>query len=378
MKEFACHIVVRLDRIFGPIGIGSYYIVYYLILTVILVSMTAAAFFYRNNLKVKTSDFLTTVTLFLFLRIVLLDNPLAFGLYTNLLPSEAIGYRQHDAIYMEMQKYKRSFVPEALDFLAIGSSQVGAIFHHWEGLPGRIKVFSLAGMKPIDYVLYRSQIKALRPACIVLHLSEFDIANFPQLQETINVGPNQGVYLFDLFKKIRQYPVGKNYYKMFFPVIAGELLPEYKYSFVFRGLLNRVIGPGHAEAGGPPQTGSVPSAELMNQIAKCVRYLDEKAIDFNMSFLEDFLMFCEKEGFEVVIVEGQYNPLGYNEKTGRLNGLVKELMQQLPLKYKNVRFIPRAELYNFAIKDYRDVSHVVPEAARAYTGRLSALLERVP
>ncbi len=76
----------------------------------------------------------------------------------------------------------------------------------------------------------------------------------------------------------------------------------------------------------------------------------------------------------MLIVEGQINPAARTEKINALNDTVRSrLLAYLP-EFPNMRYVPAADVYEFATEEYFDTTHVLPDAARKYTARLAAYL----
>ena len=103
-------------------------------------------------------------------------------------------------------------------------------------------------------------------------------------------------------------------------------------------------------------------------------YFHPEWLDYNYTFLRDFVAFCAARRIDVVIVEGQINPIVKSAKIDALNQMARWRFAELEARFRNVTFIPAADMYQFTSADYRDLTHVIPQAAVTYTRRLSSYL----
>jgi len=361
-------LVAQLDRI-GPIyGCGSVYLVRIALFAggCIVAACVARALLRAG--RTSTAHTLLFLLVFFILRFMLLDNPIAWNLYQRSLTHKDVGYREMNVIDLRAASFRDTFIKAGPDYLAVGSSQVGAIFSHWTGQKESVQVFSLAGMKPPDFFLYRYEIAAKRPRNLLLYLSELDMAQIPQ-SSVFQLSPPQGAGIVSALNTLRRAPLLKNRTETMASMVVKELLPEYYYAFVFRGMLKKALKPDisiKAEADS--------SEELQKSIEKFKAKLGREAIEANIFFLEEFIKFCEKRNLPVIIVEGHYNPLAVGDKTTELNSLVMARLRALTAQYSMVRIIPRSMQHQFSVADYRDITHVVPAAAREFNEHLSELL----
>jgi hypothetical protein len=104
------------------------------------------------------------------------------------------------------------------------------------------------------------------------------------------------------------------------------------------------------------------------------RALTPDALEMNVHFLDDFLGECARRNVQVVILEGQYNPLATSQAVLKLNSEVVSALRGFEQKYAHVTVIPRDKLYAFQVKDYKDLSHVQRDAAIQFNSHLSSLL----
>jgi hypothetical protein len=373
-SETGSKIFPELDSLITHLDLGSSFSFYYLFIIGLFILYPAA----KKLAKEERFRKVLIVFLLMFLtRFIFLENPFAWEIYKKLLTQQDIGYREFDIITAQVDRFRSSLSPKPTEFLAVGSSQVGAIFYQWGGPPIDLKIYSIAGMKPIDYLLYRDELQKYRPRNILLYLSEFDIAVTPQI-EAVLLGPQQGVNSIGIWEKIIKCGLWNEYKNMLIYCAFAEMLPEYKYSFIFRGIVKKLWGSEPSKANVKLPTLPTDPSEINPELLKSTELLNQvfqdAGIQFNIECLKEFVVFCAAKNIQVIIVEGQYNPLAYTPKAMSYNTKVKEMLCGLQKEYKNVRFIPRTLCYQFNFREYRDISHVLPDAARRFTKHLSLSL----
>ena len=78
---------------------------------------------------------------------------------------------------------------------------------------------------------------------------------------------------------------------------------------------------------------------------------------------------------KVVIIEGQYNPLAYTEKSRYLNKVTHNELESFAKKFKNVTFFSRSNVMQFTEDDYMDAVHVKSESGYRFVESLMKNLE---
>lgn len=357
-----------MTAVLSAAGIGSNYAPYYAVyLAVVCLAGLAVAIFRRALppwFRV-TSIGLIGIAL---VRLVAFDNPVALRFYQRHLTPEKIGVRQWAALDIDIAKYASGAGTPRLANLAVGSSQVGAIFSHWVSDPPEpMPLFSMAGMKTLDYFLYRREIAALEPDRVILYLSAFDLSAAPELY-SLPLAPAHPADAWSVVQRLRRAGVPSDLADgPIHEYIASQLSPEYHYGFLFKAMVKPWLSvplpaaPAHDEDAG-------------RRVAEFISYYYPEWLDYNVGFLKDFLAFCRERGIEVVIAEGQVNPEVRSGKVDALNAAVRARFAELELIFPNVRFVPIDDVYRFEPADYADLTHVHREAAMKYTAKLSATL----
>jgi hypothetical protein len=152
--------------------------------------------------------------------------------------------------------------------------------------------------------------------------------------------------------------------------LIAEILPEYKYSFIFRGALEECVLPELRIDGKP-------SAWQPRRNITAFP-LAPDAIPVQFEFLKAFLDQWEPGGPAIIILEGQYNPVRYKDAEAALNRVVRERMAALSSRYPFVEYHPRGELLAFRRSDYLDDVHVNQLAGVRFTSDFFSRVLRMP
>jgi hypothetical protein len=298
-------------------------------------------------------------------RLVLFDNPFTLQLYQYVLTPQNLGLRQGGVLDLEIRKYRRDVHQAVLPNLAVGSSQVGAIFYQWASPPPEpVGVYSLAGMKSLDFVLHEDAIAAMHPARVILYLSAFDMTGSPELF-SLPLAPPQWRTIGPIYTRLRAAGLTTaEIAPSFRSYLVSQFVTEYRYSFVYRALIRQWF-----DAAPRPEP---PPGARMPEFSS---YFDAQWLGYNFAFLEDFLAFCQQAGIDVLVLEGQINPSAMTPAIDALNATVRERLLGYRTAYPLLRYVPADEVYRFSSDEYHDMTHVLPEAAKRYTTRLAALLK---
>ena len=317
-------------------------------------------------------QYLAYAALLIFLlRGLLFGQYFSWGFYKDHLTVDDIGWRQQSAVTAEYYKF---FKPTRKKYMAVGSSQTYAVYFDYSQKHNHLTVFSLAGMAPLDLYLYRIYILARDPEYILLYLSEFDLAKAPRLDASKSAPP-QGLSLWQIVPTLFEASKSAHSETEFKEMIVGEFLPEYKYSFIFKGFIEKWMKKNEALRVKSLYEQLSPDAqELQKNARDMAGDIDERWIPYNTYFLAKFLAYCREHSLKVVILEGQYNPVAFNEKSAYLNRLTRKALEDLAQESAAV-FVPRSNLPQFTQDDYNDVMHVKPAAGYRFVESLVNNLE---
>ncbi len=336
-------------------------------------SVSAIIFIFKwlGKSQFKWSPFLKPILIIILIRLILFDNIISWICYHTLLTPSDIGFRQRDTITQEFKKFLKYPASES-KYLAIGSSQTGAVYGEYSKLHKDFRKIEMSGLGPLDMYLYRNYFAGYKPKYILLYLSEFDLARLPDLN-LAKISASQKFSLFEIFNDLHEISIKYNTGIALKEMIAGEFFPEYKYSFIFKGLVNKLFSKDK-EFESQRTEAMIEGEHLNKRINDFNAKLNKEEIDVNIKFLKKFLDFCAGKKIFVVIVEGQYHPLLYNEKTLMLNKIVHDKLKEIADNYSCVKFIPRAQTIEFTKDDYRDLYHVTGQKRNDFAGQIIEII----
>jgi hypothetical protein len=296
----------------------------------------------------------------------LFGNPVTWAVYNKMLPQELIDWRHHGVISCEVDRFLKP--KKNLKYLAVGSSQTSVLFDKYAKQCEELSVFALAGLSPLDFYTYRKEIVRRKPKYVLMNLSEFDIARNPELASS-----KWSPYSFRDIVELRSVIDTSDYFtpeekQLISDLFFSKYFPEYKYSFVFKDLLDI-----------PFNKNRLLHNALVNRVndsvslavhLKYLSGLSEKYISFNMHYLVKAIEYLNENNIKTIIVEGQYNPLAYQPHNLILNKQVNALLSDFTLQNRDNVFLSRNEIPNFVKDDYRDGYHVNENAGFTYADSL--------
>lgn len=308
------------------------------------------------------------VIIILIFRIIAFENPVAWYIYSNTLDPEVIGWRQSSVLYDEFVQFKSH---EETKYLAVGSSQTEAIYNIHSYNNPEFHVKSLAALGPLDMYLYRNNILQYDPEVVLLYLSEFDMAREPEWNAS-KIAPSQGLAFPLIYRDFNKWFSGSEFRLAMKEMIAGELLPEYKYSFIFKGYIDQLFN----KASVFPVEGNMMSDEERQeyQFSRLASALSEDNLEVNFNYLEKFLNHLDHHGISVIIIEGQYHPKAYTPRNLQVREIVRQRFIEMDYSYAHTRFIPEDEVLQFAASDYKDAYHVHHESGVKFSQLIVEIL----
>jgi hypothetical protein len=218
-------------------------------------------------------------------------------------------------------------------------------------------VFVVAGMMPLDFLLYDKDIRARRPGAVLLYLSEFDIAK-QETPEALAVSPAvPASRLVSIWRGVQTLPRPRDYDWAIASLGAGKLFPEFRYRYVFQGLVEKPAWRVARGLGRKIDESRQRSTE--RERARWIREsLQADYIDFNMTFLTDFVKKMSVHGIPTVIIEGHYNPIVSDDRTRNLAERTRERLEALAIGMPLVTYLPRSRIRCLERRDYVDLTHV--------------------
>ncbi len=302
-------------------------------------------------------------------RFLLFGTPLSWFTYYATIDSNFVDPRERDII---ANKIKTFFLPPPQQkFLAVGSSQTRAVYSHFSKHNPILGYYTLAGMQPADFVDEYTEIVKRRPKVVLLYISEFDLGRQVDLSTSrlsdlsIKEWPN-------FYRSAAAAAGPKKAWDTMVAIAIADLFPENKYSFIFKDyfkqLRSRFLGARET----PPTF-----AQQIRLERNSLNNLRADAVPAELIFLDEFLKLAERDRIPVVLVEGQYNPVAYNDKNVPMNrNVIEPALAKLQKTFPNVTLVRRADLRQFNESDYQDAYHVKAEAGDRFVTQLLALLER--
>lgn len=298
------------------------------------------------------------------LRLFLFDNPLSWLVYRQVLTWQEIGFREKAIIEQNLRKF--IVPPSDLKFLALGSSQTGAIFSNYAKNNHNFYKIEYPGMGPLDYYLHSDTVANIKPETLILFLSEFDFAR-EQVTETMIYAQPQSFdrhyFLFNALKgKIGE---GKAFH-LSLKMLIADILPEYKFRFIFKGLRDKVLSKHYLVKTKESVFLNKSKKNITEEQTKRLRTglsLSPLPVGLNFYLFEAFLKELKKLNTKLVVIEGQYHPDAYSSTNKMLNKSVSEKLDKLSKEYK-FKYITRSMYSQLSSTDYADAFHPNSKGAK--------------
>jgi len=310
----------------------------------------------------------------IFFRLMLFGNPVAWYLHSKLLGWNDVGFRQVNVIDNELRHYFDP--PDEVRFLAIGSSQTGAIYGDYAKNNSDLYKVELSGLGPTEYYLYRDIVGKVKPEQVLLYLSEFDIARSPSY-DTYRYAPRQWwslvSYTLSLRKNEKSDEMGVGLKELW----IAQIFPEFKYSFIFKGYLRKWLGLNKVfELDAESFNVQLKEDKIRSHVGSLKEILDMNAIENSMAALTYFFEYCKSQGLQVAIIEGSYHPDAYNQKNLTLQSLVNEKMVQISELYENIEFVSHDKISTLLAEDFMDGYHLTAAAGDRVTHEIIKYIDR--
>ena len=304
--------------------------------TFLLGTLSVTAFYIATKRRWHWRFPIQLIAVLMLLRVMFFMNPLAWYAYFKLYSWEDVGFRERDVIAYNIDRF---FIPRHEKYLAIGSSQVGAVFGDYADNHADFRAVQFAGITPVEYMLYRDVVDRHHPEYVILYLSEFDMGRMPTYP-VLKYAPFQGEYLADFGKELLAYNERVKAFNAFKEMFAANLFPEFKHNYIFKGGLKRFLhDPVSASAEAPAHD----SDSLKRHISGLSKKLSSQPLAPNYTAITRYIDYCLSQGAKVVVVEGQYHPAAQNERLLKLRRQVQHYFSALDASDPNI--------YYFAVKD---------------------------
>ena len=320
--------------------------------------MVALAVVLMVYIKKKRWHFRLPVYLFLCIvigRLLLWNNPVAWYVYYKTLDWKDVGSRQVTVMADQVSRY---FSPsDKLKYLAVGSSQTGAVYSKYAKKNEHLYKVQFSGMGPVEYFLHRGMVDRLEPEYVLLYLSEFDLGRKPNYS-TFRYAPFQGTELYNYGNLILSYDDSDSAYTALKEIVLGNIFSEYRFSFIYKGYLKKLLDYNNAFASARNSERTDTDNELKPNQARSLNHLSSEYIGLSLAAIKYFLRYCHEYNTKVIIVEGQYHPDAYSENNNKLNEISTAGLRKISQEHANTFFIPKEALPPLSVDDYRDIYHV--------------------
>lgn len=344
----------------------------YLVWLVVKALFLIGCFLFLKRSRLRWKNLGYAVLIVFFLRIFLFDQYVSWGHYFYNLTVDDVGWRQMSVLEYERNKFYKK---EPVKFFTVGSSQVHAIFTDYAQKNKDVTVFYMSAMAPLDLYLYRNFIGSRQPEKIILYLSEFDMTKAPRLLAA-KLAPNQGLDLLRIYPVLSDIAKKTHLEIALNEMVAGEFLPEYRYNFIFRGFIDKLMRKNDALRVQSSLAGlTSDDDQIRKEIVEMLAPWDASWLKYNTYFLEQFLLYCKDKSLKVVIVEGQYHPWAYTDKSKYLNQISRKELESIDNAFDNVVFFPREKVIAFKEEDYSDATHVKAGPAAHFADDLLEKIE---
>jgi len=318
---------------------------------------------------------LSAVILCVSLRAIFLDNSLVWPAYSHWLRSQgAITFQQS----AHLANRKKHFQPKGdnQEFFALGSSQVNALFKNQD------KVFYMhnLGLSLFEYPFFEQEILARHPTKVLLYLSEFDLSERGSIYlYSIKDLPDNMPYLFTLCGRYIPLEARSIHQRINDSLMAiyENIVPEAKYGFIARGILNQWIKLDVLNYVEPKKLEFKSTKDFHTYLRRFAKQrFEERSSGYrqiNWEGLDHFISFFERRGTEVVLLEGQYYPFVMTlPEALKANHQFHDELTLVLRDHHNVRFVSRQEQVLLGIQDYGvwDWKHVNKIGAERYNDYL--------
>ena len=234
--------------------------------------------------------------------VLLFGNGPILTLYSRLLRSWNIGWRQASTLVREAERFDAEIKP--VNYLAVGSSQTYVLYTMYDREHDDFEVLNIAGMNVLDMLLYQDLIKKKCGGNLLLMLSDFDLCRKPSVEGVLMSPPQSMGRLSTLVSEL--YELDLLTLSECEEYITAQLFPGFRYQYVCRGLLDKLFRKNMAF---PNNGGHDTAADAAHPVMiKTLRGLSDSYLNSNMAVLSLFVSEMISNGVEVVIFEGEYEP----------------------------------------------------------------------
>lgn len=368
-----------LYRVYGAArhhwGLGSYYVWHYALLFFLFLLLALLWCRFRKRFQPRWRHFSMAVLVVLLARVFLFDTPFAWRDYKRVTPEDSL--IRLTAKQTVVHIATAEMLPRRLNYLIVGSSLTFGVLRCFETFVPQTEWLFVYGMRAVEYNYCTRIIESRNPSRILLSVALYDLANVPWPEKYEFYYSFEDIIFPTLYVTNKHLKSYSNPKMLFMKSLTGWIFPELRYSFVFREYLNRFFGRPTLPLNASKKRDEYIATAIERQKGT-VANLSQESLDLSLSALDHFFRFCDKKGIDVVVIEGQINPLAFTPGTHRLNGVAMKRLERLADQYEHVRFVPASELVRLEPGDFEDMIHANEEASRKYSECVFKYLQEHP
>jgi hypothetical protein len=293
-----------------------------LLLPLLFLVLLAVGWFLVYKSKNPWRKLPAAILLLLTIRLFMFGNPLIWLIYAKLTDPQTIDQRLSMTINYKNRENQK--IPPSIHYLAIGTSQVNALFHLYIKDHAFVTKKNLAGLLPCEYFLCNSFVQNT-PDTLILYLSEADFCKMPNYT-SLYMLPEQYLGWYAKFRILQENYPGKKHEASAFNLMLNDCFPEFKYRMVVRHIALNLLHLDYVE-------NTAKDVTLKSHLVNLQKLKDDGLIDYHMATFSHFLDMADKANKTVIICEGTMNPLALSAKNKILREKVRERFLALEKRY---------------------------------------------
>ncbi|MBN1515660.1 hypothetical protein JXA32_03725 [Candidatus Sumerlaeota bacterium] len=290
---------------------------------------------------------------------LILRNPYFLQAALNRFHVRDMGFRQYVALECELMRMQEL---EPVDYLAVGSSQVGRLYEVWAGKHDDFDMLSMGGMCPYDYLLHRDIIDKKCDKAIILTLSDFDLANWTNMLGAKLAPPQPaGKLLHYAAWPLKDSTVDKN---LIWEFLIANKIAAYRLQYIFKGLADKKFK--RMDAYRADDITAVDQDVVDQAELEALRYINSHWFATNIEILDEFFAWAAERNLRIFVIEGGYYPDVLREQQ-EIHDEAMDLLAALCDRHNNAILIGAEKLYPLTNDDYHDYWHVESESGLPFS-----------
>lgn len=356
-------------------GLGSHYVWHYALLSFLSLLLAMLWCRFRQRLHPRWRYFSMAAIVVCLVRSLLFDNPLVWHAYMHAVPEDTLSYltAKHKAEEIK----NRELSPRKLNYLIVGSSLTKTALNAYVDIDPNSRLLFIYGMRVMELTFCERKIESFNPSRVLLYMTNYDLANVTW-DEKYDLFYSFCDLKFGLHCGREKRPFISNRLKISMrKSLAGYLFWEYRYAFIFRAYLENWLGRPVPKK----DSGKTPEEFLKFKIdgqKRAIGYFSKSNVEMNLFFLNEFFRFCREHHIDVIMLEGNINPLAETPKSRELGLWAMGRLKDMADQYDHVRFVPASALKRLGPEDFKDIVHVKEESSPEYSQSVMNYLQKMP